>query len=150
MTKVRDEMVLQDRRMKGVVMESKDLDVENIIARIKKAEGFERVKFIILYGSAVRGEMRETSDIDLCIYYDGNMEEASEFRFMVLSELFEDAYDVHIFQQLPLYIRMGVLKGRILYCRDKRSIYDVAFETIKEFENFKHRFYDYIGKEAMA
>ena len=120
------------------------------IEKIKNIEGFERVAFIILYGSAAEGRMIEGSDIDLCVYYDGAPQEASRFRFNVLSELFDDRYDVQIFQQLPLYVRMEVLRGKAVYCKNKRFLYDVAIETIKEFEMFKHRFYDYIGVRAIT
>ena len=118
--------------------------------KIKNVEGFEKVAFIILYGSAAEGRMVEGSDIDLCIYYDGAPDEASRFRFRVLSELFDDRYDVQIFQQLPLYVRMEVLRGKVVYCKDKMFLYDVALETIKDFEMFKHRFYDYIGVRAIT
>jgi len=55
----------------------------------------------------------------------------------VLSELFDDIYDIKIFQQLPLPLRMQVLKGKILYSDDLSFMYDKAYETIKEFESFK-------------
>jgi len=120
------------------------------IEKIKNVEGFEKVKFIILYGSAAKGQMTEGSDIDLCIYYDGSPDESSRFRFKVLSELFDDIFDVQIFQQLPLYVRVEVLKGKIIYCKDKRFLYEAAIETIKDFEAFKHRFYDYIGEREIT
>ncbi|MGC9443575.1 MAG: nucleotidyltransferase domain-containing protein [Candidatus Methanospirareceae archaeon] len=120
------------------------------LGRIKSIDGFERVRFIFLYGSAAEGRLRPDSDIDLCFYYDGSAEEAARFRFTVLSELAGDRYDVQIFQQLPLYVRMEVLKGELIYCTDTRFVYDVAGETIKDFESFKHRFYDYIGEQVIT
>lgn len=124
--------------------------VEKGLEKIKNMEGFEKVKFIILYGSAAEGRMIEGSDIDLSIYYDGDPEEESRFRFEVLSELFDDAYDVQMFQQLPLYVRVEILKGKMIYCGDKKLLYEVAVETLKDFEAFKHRFYDYIGERAIT
>lgn len=124
--------------------------IEKAIERIKNTEGFEKVKFIILYGSSAAGQMRKDSDIDLCIYYDGSIEESSRFRFGVLSEVFDDTYDIQIFQLLPLYVRREVLKGEVLYCKDKQFLYEVALDTIRNFEAFKHRFYDYIGERAIT
>lgn len=92
--------------------------------------------------------MREGSDIDLCVYYDDE-DNASDFRLRVLSELFDDIYDIKIFQQLPVRIRMEVLRGKVLYSDDERFLNDLAYETIKEFDAFKHRYYDYIGAEIM-
>ena len=120
------------------------------IERMKRVEGFDKVEFIILYGSAAKGVMRESSDIDLCIYYDAPPEEASRFRLKILSELFDDKYDVQIFRQLPLYVRRDVLKGQPVYCKDMAFLYEVAIRTIRDFEEYKHRFYDYIGEGAIA
>jgi predicted nucleotidyltransferase len=49
--------------------------VDKAIETIKNTEGFENVRFIILYGSVAAGQMRKDSDIDLCIYYEGSAEE---------------------------------------------------------------------------
>ena len=120
------------------------------LERMRTIEGFEKIRFIILYGSVAEGRARENSDIDLCIYYDGDREEAARFRFAVLSELTDDRYDIQIFSHLPLYLRTEVLRGKVVYCPDERFLYDVAYRTIREFDDFKHRLYDYIGKEMMA
>ena len=124
--------------------------IEKAIEKIKNVEGFEKVKFIILYGSAAERQMTGGSDIDLCIYHDGSPDESSRFRFKVLSELFDETFDVQIFQQLPIYVRVEVLKGKIIYCKDKQFLYEAAIETIKDFEAFKHRFYDYIGEREIT
>ncbi len=124
-------------------------DSKIMLQRIKNVAGFEKVKFIFLYGSAARGQMVEGSDIDFCIYYEGGQKESSRFRLKLLSELFDDVYDIQIFQQLPLYVRVEVLKGREIYCKDKRFLYETATETIKDFEAFKYRFYDYIREKAI-
>lgn len=55
-----------------------------------------------------------------------------------------------IFQQLPLPLRMEVLKGRVLYEDETPFMYDKAYETVKEFESFKPRYYDYMGIEPLA
>ncbi len=124
--------------------------VLHALERLKTIEGFEKVRFIILYGSVAEGRARTGSDVDLCIYYDGDREEAARFRFAALSELADDRYDIQIFSYLPLYVRMEVLRGKVIYCPDERFLYDVAYRTIREFDDFKHRLYDYIGKEAMV
>lgn len=122
-------------------------DLDEVVDKIKR---FEEVQFIILYGSSAEERMTDESDVDLCVGYDGDKEEASRFRYEILSELFADEYDVQIFQLLPLYVRKEVLRGEVLYCRDKRELYDIAYQSVREFDDFKHRYYDYIGKEAIA
>ncbi len=117
---------------------------------IKGIDGFDRVCFIFLYGSVAAGQARVDSDIDLCLWYDGDTTEAERFRFACIKELSDSRVDIQIFLHLPLYIRIEVIRGRLIYAKDMRFVYDVAYRTIREFDGFKHRFYDYIGKEAMV
>lgn len=116
---------------------------------MQKIPGFERVQFIILYGSAAEKRMTANSDIDLCMYYDGDREEAGRFRHKILSLLSGTLFDIQIFQQLPLYVRVEALKGIPVYTRDTRFLYDKATETIRDFDDFKHRLYDYTGQVPM-
>lgn len=117
---------------------------------IKSRKDFHKVQFIILYGSVSEGKNQEGSDIDLCVYYSGSQEEASRFRLETLSELLSDEYDLQIYNHLPLYIRNDVLKGKLLYSRDNHFLHDVAYQTIKEFGDFKKYYYDYIGEELIT
>ena len=122
-------------------MNSLDSKLRKAIKKITSLDDFERVKFIIQYGSSVRGMMTEDSDIDLAIYYDANDDNcASRYRFKVISSLFDDIYDIKIFQQLPLYVRTDALKGKVIYCKDRNFLYDVARQTIKDFNSFKPEF----------
>jgi len=126
------------------------VDIRHALEQMKAVQGFEKVRFVILYGSVAEGRAGAGSEIDLAVYYDGDREEAGWFRFAVLSELCDDRYDIQIFSHLPLYVRTEVLRGEVLYCTDERFLYDIAYQTIREFDDFKHRLYDYIGKERMA
>ncbi len=126
------------------------VDIRHALERMKTVQGFEKVRFVILYGSVAEGRAGAGSDIDLAVYYDGDREEAGWFRFAALSELCDDHYDIQIFSHLPLYVRTEVLRGEVIYCTDERFLYDIAYQTIREFDDFKHRLYDYIGKERMA
>jgi len=121
--------------------------IDRAVQKIRSLGG-DKVRFIILYGSASDGRMKEDSDIDISVYYDDT--DASEFRLKVLSDLFDDIYDIKIFLQLPLPLRMQVLKGKVLYSDDTPFLYDKAYETIKEFESFKRGYYDYLGIEAIT
>jgi len=97
--------------------------IERAVQKILSLGG-DRVRFIILYGSASSSGMKSDSDIDI--------------------------YDIKIFQQLPLPLRMEVLKGRVLYEDGSTFMYDKAYETIKEFESFRRRYYDYLGIESIT
>jgi len=86
-------------------------EIDGAVQKIPSLGG-DRVRFIILYGSVSSGRMKSDSYIDIGVYYDA---EGSRFRLNVLSDLFDDIYDIKIFQQLPLPLRMEVLGGEVLY-----------------------------------
>jgi len=119
--------------------------VELFLERIKKLDTFGRVKFVFLFGSYSEGKESKLSDIDFAVYYEDRKEERLHFRKKLLSVL-SDNFDVQIFQDLPLFIRIQVLKGRLIYFKDRLFVYDMAYETIKKFEDFKKYYQDYINK----
>ncbi|NVO66019.1 hypothetical protein HWN36_01495 [Methanofollis tationis] len=47
--------------------------------------------------------------------------------------------------------RLSAIEGfeHVLYYSDERFLYDIALETIREFDDFKHRLYDYIGEKVI-
>ena len=55
--------------------------------------------------------------------------------------------DLQIFQQLPLYIRMRILKeGEILLSKNEEHLYKIAIETIKQFGLYKRVYESYLNK----
>ena len=55
-----------------------------------------------------------------------------------LSYLSESDLDIQMFQQLPVFIRVRVLKeGKILFCRDMDTLYSIALQTVREFAYFR-------------
>ena len=123
------------------------MNLQDAVRKILELGG-EKVKFIILFGSRGRGEARKDSDFDLCVYYEGDRREAFKFRALILGHLPED-YDVQVFQLLPIYVRRECLRGKVIFCRDETFLYDLAYRTIEEWEDFKRYYYDYLGLEAI-
>jgi len=114
--------------------------------KLKKIPGFSNVKFIFLYGSRLTGKANKMSDYDFAVYYDGNKKK--QFDFLIKSN-FNEKFDVKIFQDLPLFIRKEVLKGKVIYAKDRGFLYEIVYQTIKDFEYFKRYYYDYIGLERI-
>jgi predicted nucleotidyltransferase len=122
--------------------------VDKILA---KARDDSEVLAIFLFGSQARAESDAGSDIDLCLVLrSGNYDSLTLFRKR-LDYLKEGGADVHIFSELPLYIRQRVLKeGRVLLCQDEDALYEIAFRTAQAFEDFKHIYYGYLEEVAHA
>ena len=57
-----------------------------------------------------------------------------------------DAADVQVFQQLPLYVRSEILKeGRLVLVKDEAALYELVIETIKDFEDFRKHYEEYLA-----
>ena len=99
-------------------------------------------KLKVLFGSFPKEGF---SDIDVCvILYPGEYENLylSEKRLKLMEVLWN--FDIQIFQQLPMYIRTRVLKGKIIFCRDEKILYEVAIQTMKEFEDYRKIYDEYL------
>jgi len=114
--------------------------INEIIEKLKKNK---RVIAVALFGSSLAGKGR---DIDVCIFLDKvypNLEMSRE-RLELMKNSGKDV-DIQIFQQLPVYIRVRVLKeGKILFCRNEDLLYEIAFSTVKEFSFFKKSYEMYL------
>ena len=87
-------------------------------------------------------------DIDICVVLDKKYSnlEMSRKRVKYLS-LLSNKYDLHIFQQLPIYIKIRVLKdGKVLFCRNEDRLYEIAIFTMKEFGSFEKIYNMYLDK----
>ncbi len=121
----------------------------DIIRTIMDLDDDGLIRFIIMYGSRTRNCPREGSDLDICIYYDADEKGRFDFRTKALGVLFTEDIDLHIFQDLPLQVRMEVLKGKVLYSDDDVFLHDLAYHQIKEFDDFRHHLYDYLDMEKI-
>ena len=117
-----------------------------------KAQQDQDVLAIIVFGSCARGDDGPTSDLDICLVLqqkDYSSLKLSRKRLEYLKCFSMPGLDIHVYQQLPLYIRKRILKeGKILFCRDEEVLYELAFRTAQEFEDFKHTYYSYLEEVA--
>lgn len=108
---------------------------------------------VILFGSVARHEQTPLSDVDICLVLmpDYRTSEPAAIANKRIGYLKDFSSDIRIFQQLPIYVRVRVLKeGRILFVRDEKLLYELAFRTVKAFENFKHIYYGYLQEVALV
>lgn len=116
---------------------------EEVIRRVEK----EVVKDTEILAAILFGSFPQEgfSDIDVCIVlHPGKYKNLylSEKKLNLMVELGD--FDIQIFQQLPMYIRIRVLKGKVIFCRDEKLLFEVAIQTIKEFEDYKKIYDEYL------
>lgn len=123
---------------------------------LNKAKSDEDILAVMLYGSRVNEDRKQTSDsdLDICLILDQDKTRKasskgdvspSRKRLDYLSEINPERIDIHIFQQLPIYIRKKILKeGKLEYCGDKDGLYGLAYRTIQEYEDFAPRMRVYL------
>lgn len=101
---------------------------------LSKAKNDEEVMAVLLFGSSLKKQGR---DVDICLVLK-NKKTNYEMTKKRLEYLKIGDYDLHIFQQLPLYIRNRILKENlILLSKNEKELYEIAFGTIKEFNLYK-------------
>lgn len=110
---------------------------------VGRAEADPGVLAVVAFGSAVRGGAGPSSDLDVCLVLQPEaLHASSEKRLQYLAD---SDLDVHIFQQLPLYIRRRVLReGRVLLSKDDDRLYALALRTAQAFEDFRHLYEGYL------
>ena len=112
---------------------------------IERARADKDVLAVMVYGSRARGEGTPASDIDICLVLHSADYGRLELSQKKLEYLKSFDIDLQVYQQLPIYIKRRVLReGEILYCRNEDKLYEVAYRTAQEFEDFKHIYYNYL------
>jgi hypothetical protein len=118
---------------------------------LNKARQDSDILAVILFGSQAREEATRVSDVDVCLVLVNRRYDPLDLSHKKLEYLKIGGLDVHVFQQLPLYIRCRVIKeGKVLFVRDEDGLYELAFHNAQAFEDFKHRYYDYLEQVAHA
>jgi len=106
----------------------------NLIETLRKdfSDFAGRCMGILLFGSTAKGEQTTRSDVDVCIV----MPEEGVFH-EILGKL-GGKYDIRIFEELPLYIRVNVIKNHIkIYAKDALDMY--FYRQLKIWKDMEHR-----------
>lgn len=118
---------------------------QSLYKLLKLVKQDNEILAVILFGSFAQGDFSSKSDIDICFVMEKDNFLSEEFFQKRLNYLKFFDMDIQIFQQLPLYIRIRILKeGRTLFCRNEAKLYEIAFRTISEFADFEHIYRDYL------
>jgi predicted nucleotidyltransferase len=113
--------------------------LDNLVSKAKR-DG--EILAVMTFGSYARGERHR--DIDVCLVLKKEAENGDMSRKR-LAYVSGSGLDVHVFQQIPLYIRVRVLReGKVLFCRNLDALYDVAGQTVREFAYFEPAYRGYL------
>jgi len=118
--------------------------IKEFLEKLRDIEYFSRIEFVIIYGSSLGSYHLDDSDIDICVYINDKSENLSRIRLNLIKS-FSSEFDIQVYQLLPLYIQIEVLKGEILYVKDLDRMYQIAYDTLNEFEDFYPYYLDYIN-----
>jgi predicted nucleotidyltransferase len=126
-----------------------------MLQELKKIEAKARTDkdalAVIVFGSYARKEFKPLGDIDVCIVL-----QPKRFNNLFMTnkrlkylDLVSNKYDVQIFQQLPVFIRVRILKeGKFLLNKNYDLMFKVALKAIKEFDLFRKHYYYCIESAA--
>ncbi len=99
----------------------------------KKISKLKNVEAVYIFGGYANGKVHFGSDIDICII--GNLTKKDKENIRGLS--IPDNYDISFFNELPIWIKMRIFSGKLLFCRNKEFVYGACFKTLKEYSDFK-------------
>ena len=89
---------------------------------------------ILLYGSCARGDFHKRSDIDICIVKPDNDEVIRR-----INKRLGGKYDVKVFEKLPLYIQIEII-------RNHQVIYGDTIEISAYFYKFRRLWEDMVKR----
>lgn len=108
---------------------------------IHKAENDNRVVGVVLYGSAVKNS--NYHDIDVCLIPNNNTNFSELFKDYLYST--KEIIDIRIFDELPLYIQVRVMKeGILILQKDYDKIFQKYLQTINNWRYFEPHLHTYL------
>ena len=103
---------------------------------------------ILLYGSLAKDQETIKSDVDICIVAPD--EDAFELLSFIVGNInvVKKNYDVRIFSELPLHIKINIIEnGILIYSPDKYDLYEYFYFYRKLWADQKHR--QHMSKEEL-
>ena len=120
--------------------------VQRLLGKIKKDK---EILAVFLFGSAARGENDQESDVDICLVLNPMKFTSQKLSQIKIRYLTSFAWDIQIFQQMPIYVKQRILKeGKLLFCRREETLYEIAFAVIREWTHFEPFYRSYL-KEVL-
>ena len=105
----------------------------------EKLKFFEEKYDVVIYGSYVEGGVRPNSDIDIAVLsYKTEKDENIKLHEELLGK-FPLKYDIRIFELLPIYIQISIIKNYIVIFGNLLEISEYFYFFRKKWDDCKHR-----------
>ncbi len=116
-------------------------NLENIIEEIKKDFSFlrNRAMGVLIFGSLSEGKTGEKSDIDICIVSPKQDPEKIIKEVLRRVDVRGKNYDVHVFEELPLYMKIEIIENHTVVFGDIYEINEYFYFFRKLWNDQKHR-----------
>ncbi len=121
----------------------------NFMRIVNQLKRDKNIIAVYLFGSY--GTQRQTplSDIDLCVF----TKKITTNEILKIKSFGSEKIDISIFENLPIYLKPEVFKGKPLFVRDRYFVAEKAARAFREYQDFKkyeNRFWEMTKKRVLA
>lgn len=109
----------------------------------KKAENDKDIIAALIFGSYL--SKKGHRDIDVCLVLNKKISNLNISKKKLSYQKISSKLDVHVLQQLPLYIKMEIIgNNKPLLVKDYDKMFDIARSIIRDFDLFEKHYNDYL------
>ena len=109
---------------------------KNIPADIPHLNELKKKKNVVaayMFGSHGTPRQNPLSDVDICVF----TKDTNKKTVLDIYSYGSDKIDISVFDNLPLYIKPEVFKGKPLFIKDKFFIAERFAKSFREYQDFK-------------
>lgn len=95
--------------------------MKQILKDLKFLKKYKEVHSVLLYGSYAKNKQTQRSDIDICVVAPEcrNIQDYSSLLRKIWGKVDTKNYDIRLFEELPLYIKISVINNhKIIFSKD--------------------------------
>lgn len=101
-------------------------------------KSLKEVEAVLVYGSKANKTSHEKSDIDICIIAPSlkNSKDFTALLSLIWRNVNPGKYDIRIFEELPLYIKMNIINNhKLIFAKDTGKLYEYFYFYRKLWSN---------------
>ena len=127
------------RGPRGKIWPLPEVDLDEVEARLRQVFEAQRVVLGYLFGSYVSGEPRETSDLDIAVLLDRDVDRYSAYQdlFLALRDaLHTERFDLVFLDRAPVTLQFEVVsRGRLVYARSVEDLNRYEMSVLRRYQD---------------